>query len=56
MWVILVDDAIAYSDAYNALLKQQLLSTSIAQQYLDFLLSIKNDRNEKGHSLNLKRD
>lgn len=52
----LIDDTIVHPDAYNVPLNQQLLLTIIAQQYLDFLLSIKNDRNEKGHSLNLKRD
>ncbi|WP_352337421.1 glycosyltransferase [Psychrobacter sp. 16-MNA-CIBAN-0192] len=32
----LIDNAIAYPDAYNAPLKQQLSPTIIAQQYLDF--------------------
>lgn len=53
---VLIDVAIAHPDAYNAPLKQQLLPTSIAKQYLDFLFSIKNDGNKKGYSLKLKRD
>ena len=42
---ILIDEAVVCPDTYNVPLKQQLSPIIIAQQYLDFLLSIKNDTN-----------
>ena len=43
---ILINDAIAHPNNYNVPLKQQLLPTYIAQQYLNFALLIKNNTNE----------
>ena len=43
----LIDDAVAYPKAYNAPFQQQLSPIIIAQQYLDFLLSMKNDIHKK---------